>query len=169
MHLSTKTKRKISGLVSLVVVAAAAFYLVSPTRDVLSISVTSFPAGSARLVSTVQVPSTAVGWPSGRDRRSDEVVYGKVTGPRGASPKAGAVSVWRDKKKLDTVDISAHGIFRAVVQFSSGPYVLRVRAKFSDKWYEASKTVAIRPGRAYGVFAVLRPEGVFTIFPVGSY
>jgi len=155
--------------VSLAVVAAAAFYLISPTREVLSMSVTSVPVGSARLASTVHAPSPAAGWPSDRDRRSGEVVYGKMTGPRGAPPEAGAVSVWRDNKDLLIVKIGAHGTFRAAVQLFPGRYVLRVRAKFNDKWYEATKVVAIRPGRAYGVFADLRPEGVFTIFPVGSY
>jgi hypothetical protein len=100
------------------------------------------------------------------------VVYGSVKGPIGKPPVAGSVSLIPASTLVKTgtvkVAIGRSGTFRVVVR-ATGSYKTMVRAKFGTRWYAASEVVHIKSGRAYDVSAVLRSEGVFTMFPVGSY
>jgi hypothetical protein len=159
---------------SLLVVSAAAAYVVAPTKAVLSMKVTSqsaLPAG-------YHAPDNSVRDSSPRDKSSGDqkglsaVVYGIAKGDKGAVPEAGSVSL--DKVLAPRsgpgaeVGLSPSGSFYAVVGAPKA-YRIVVRAEFAHRWYQAGEVVYLRPGRDYDISAVLRFESIFTMLPVTSY
>jgi hypothetical protein len=163
MRSKSRVRKTLRALGSLGIVSAVALYAVYPTKEALSLKVTSGSAATA----SYQLRTKSASTPKG----PVAVVYGSVKGTKGQVPKGGSVSLSRSpshQSSIVKVALGTSGTFYAVVR-APGLYKVVVRAEFASRWYQTGKTVRMSAGRSYDVSAVLRIESVFTMLPVSSY
>jgi hypothetical protein len=105
---------------------------------------------------------------AGVQQRGAEIVYGKVSGPKG-SPTRGVVVLTFPGHGSVKFGIGSHGVFRKVLHRPGGRCSILIRADFAGHWYSARGVLKLKRGLAYYIHAALEGTGFFVGFPVTTY
>ncbi|MDA8292068.1 MAG: hypothetical protein M0Z33_10390 [Actinomycetota bacterium] len=136
-----------AALGSAVVLAAAALYLVAPTRTALAVSIA----------------------PTLRSPAHVEVVYGRVAGPAGQPLRGARLRIVRGGRVVAVLATDARGTYRRRVRLARGIYELVLVARYDGRQYVHRMRASLVPGRSYRLSGRILPELVFTFLPVASY
>lgn len=160
-------RRLAAGLVSLVVLLAAGWYVIAPTGIATELSVREMPISDA--VGDL-VPISYVATRAARPRTS-VVLYGTISAPDEVDVTQAVLRiVRRSGRVVARVSIGPRTSYRSTVHLKPRAYRFVLSVRIDGRQRSASSAlVRVRDGKAYQVSLRARRTGVVTMLPVTSY
>jgi hypothetical protein len=164
MSTTAKSARKkcCLALMSFVVVSAAVLYVWLPQAQALTVTV------SQRGWEAADSAARADGREQAGVQRTAEIVYGRVSGPKGSLRRGAAVLSCPGRRAIKR-SFGRRGVFRKVLHRHSETCAFVLRADFAGHWYSAHGALKLKPGHAYYIRATLKATGLFAAFPFETY
>ena len=161
--ISPPVRRVAAGLVSLLVLLAAAWYVVAPSGIATELTVREMPI-SAAVGDLVPVAYTSAA------PRYTEVVYGRISAPDDVKVTGVRLIIERgDGRDVARVAIGDRETYRSTLHLRPRVYRFVLQATVAGKRRSDATTVRVRDDRAYEVSLRVRRSGLVTMLPVTSY